>query len=125
MFDDSRAFTSFAAPDIAAARQFYEGALGLRVTEEAEPNLLTLHLGDRQVMVYPKDDHQPANFTILNFPVDDVEAAVDRLTEQGVSIERYEGFPHDERGIVREGGGPPIAWFTDPAGNILAVMQLG
>ena len=90
--------------------------------------MVGLHAGDRQIMVYPKDDHQPAVFTILNFPVDDIDKAVDELTERGVSFERYDGFDQDEKGIARGapggGEGPSIAWFTDPAGNILAVLQL-
>jgi hypothetical protein len=86
--------------------------------------MLTLRLGGgTEVFVYPKPDHAPANYTILNFPVDDIDAAVDALTERGVRFERYDGFGQDERGIAREAG-PPIAWFTDPAGNILSVLQL-
>ena len=121
MLADSQAFSGFAVPDIAAARQFYEDTLGLSTSEEN--GLLTLHLaGDRPTLVYPKPDHQPANYTILNFPVDDVERAVDELTARGVRFERYDGFGQDEKGIAREGG-PPIAWFTDPAGNIIAVHE--
>lgn len=89
--------------------------------------MLTLHIaGDRPTLVYPKDDHEPASFTILNFPVKDIEAAVDALTERGVSFERYEGsdLETDERGVFR-GGGPLIAWFKDPAGNALSVIQQG
>jgi catechol 2,3-dioxygenase-like lactoylglutathione lyase family enzyme len=122
MFTDTQAFSGFAAPDIEAAREFYGETLGLRTS--VENDLLTLHLaGGRDVMVYPKPDHAPANYTILNFPVDDVEAAVDELSSRGVEFERYEGFEQDERGIFR-GGGPLIAWFTDPAGNILAVLEV-
>ena len=85
--------------------------------------MLTLHLaGDRPTLVYPKPDHEPATYTILNFPVDDIEKAVDELTARGVEFERYDGFDQDERGIFR-GGGPYIAWFTDPAGNVLSVLQ--
>jgi catechol 2,3-dioxygenase-like lactoylglutathione lyase family enzyme len=123
MFASSRAFSGFAVPDIAQARAFYEGTLGLRASEEH--GLLTLHLaGDRPTLVYPKPDHEPATYTILNFPVDDIEQAVDELTGRGVEILRYEGFDQDERGIARDGG-PPIAWFTDPAGNILSVLEQG
>ena len=85
---------------------------------------MTLHLaGDRDVLVYPKPDHVPATYTILNFPVDDVERAVDELTARGVAMERYDGFDQDDKGISRAAGGPPIAWFKDPAGNILSVIQ--
>jgi catechol 2,3-dioxygenase-like lactoylglutathione lyase family enzyme len=122
MFTDTQAFSGFAVPDIEAARRFYGETLGLKTS--VENDILTLHIaGDRDVMIYPKDDHAPANYTILNFPVDDVEAAVDELASRGVEFERYEGFDQDERGIFR-GGGPLIAWFTDPAGNILSVIEL-
>ena len=122
MFTDTKAFSGFAAPDIEAARAFYGDALGIRTT--VEHGILTLHLagGDRPTIVYPKPDHVPASFTILNFEVDDIDAAVDELTERGVEIQRYEGMPQDERGIMRAGG-PYIAWFTDPAGNVLSVLQ--
>ena len=105
----------------ATGQEFYEGTLGLR-TSEAH-GLLTLHLaGDRPTLVYPKPDHTPADYTILNFPVDDIDRAVDALAERGVRFERYDGMPQDEKGVMREGG-PFIAWFTDPAGNILSVLQ--
>jgi catechol 2,3-dioxygenase-like lactoylglutathione lyase family enzyme len=118
----STAFSGFAVPDTAAARAFYADTLGLEVTEEY--GLLTLHLngGERPTLIYPKPDHAPAAYTILNFKVDDIEAAVDALAARGVEFERYDGMEQDERGIMR-GGGPLIAWFTDPAGNILAVLQ--
>jgi catechol 2,3-dioxygenase-like lactoylglutathione lyase family enzyme len=125
MLTDSKAFSGFAVPDLAAAREFYEGKLGLKTSDEN--GLLTLHLaGDRPTLIYPKPDHVPATYTILNFPVDDIDAAVDALTERGVEFERYEGFEQDEKGIARtpDGEGPDIAWFTDPAGNILAVLQV-
>jgi catechol 2,3-dioxygenase-like lactoylglutathione lyase family enzyme len=123
MLADSPAFSGFAVPDIAAARDFYGGTLGLEVSEEN--GLLTLHLsGGRDVLVYPKPDHEPAVFTILNFPVPDIDGAVDDLTAAGVTFEQYTGeLATDERGIWR-GAGPPIAWFRDPAGNILSVLQL-
>jgi catechol 2,3-dioxygenase-like lactoylglutathione lyase family enzyme len=123
MLADSPAFSGFAVPDIAAAREFYGGTLGLEVSEEN--GLLTLHLsGGRDVLVYPKPDHEPAVFTILNFPVPDIDRAVDDLTAAGVTFEQYTGeLATDERGIWR-GAGPPIAWFRDPAGNILSVLQL-
>ena len=121
MFKDSQAFSGFAAPDIDAARAFYADTLGLEVTEEN--GILTLHLATGgQVIVYPKPDHEPAGFTVLNFPVDDVEAAVDALTEKGIAFEHYEGAPQDEKGIMR-GHGPDIAWFRDPAGNVLSVIR--
>jgi catechol 2,3-dioxygenase-like lactoylglutathione lyase family enzyme len=122
VFADTKAFSGFAVPDLDEARAFYEGTLGLRVTREHD--LLTLHLAaDRDTLVYPKPDHEPATYTILNFPVDDVEAAVDELAKRGVELERYEGFEQDEKGISRDPNGPPIAWFTDPAGNILSVLE--
>jgi catechol 2,3-dioxygenase-like lactoylglutathione lyase family enzyme len=123
MFTDTKAFSGFAVDDIAAAREFYGDKLGIRVTEEN--GILTLHLagGDRPTVIYPKPDFVPATYTILNFPVSDIDVAVDALVERGVEIERYEGFGQDERGIARDAG-PPIAWFKDPAGNILAVLQL-
>ena len=122
MFSDSNAFSGFAASDIEQAREFYAGTLGIEVTEEN--GMLTLHLaGGTNVLVYPKPDHTPAEFTVLNFPVDDVEVAVDALMERGVAFELYEGAPQDEKGIMR-GNGPDIAWFRDPAGNILSVLRL-
>jgi catechol 2,3-dioxygenase-like lactoylglutathione lyase family enzyme len=122
MFANTKAFSGFAVPDLQRARQFYEGTLGLRVSEAN--GLLTLHLaGGRDTLVYPKPDHAPASYTILNFPVDDIDAAVAELASRGVRFERYEGFGQDEKGISRAEGGPYIAWFTDPAGNILSVLQ--
>jgi predicted enzyme related to lactoylglutathione lyase len=128
MFRDTKAFSGFSVDDLEKAKQFYGDTLGLKVTEDGQGDmrLLTLHIaGDRPTMIYPKPDHEPATFTILNFPVDDVEAAVDGLTERGVSFERYEGtdLETDERGVFR-GGGPLIAWFKDPAGNVLAVLEV-
>jgi len=127
MFDSSRVFSSFSVDDIAAASGFYGGTLGLAVTEVPEMGLLTLSVGGgRGVMLYAKDDHAPSSYTVLNFPVDDIDAVVDELTGRGVRFERYEGFAQDEKGIARPASpeqGPPIAWFTDPAGNILAVLE--
>lgn len=123
MFEDTKAFSGFAVDDIAQARAFYGDTLGMRVSEEHD--LLTLHIaGGRDTLVYPKADHEPATYTILNFPVDDIERAVDDLSERGVVFERYAGtdLETDEKGIFR-GGGPLIAWFKDPAGNILSVIQ--
>ena len=123
MFTDTPAFSGFAVDDLDAARSFYRDTLGLKVTDE-EMGILTLHLaGDRPTMVYPKPDFTPATYTILNFPVEDVDAAVDDLIARGVEFERYEGFEQDDKGIARDPRGPAIAWFKDPAGNILAVLQ--
>ena len=121
MLADNKAFSGFAAPDVEALEPFYRDKLGIRTS--VENGLLTLHLagGERPTLVYPKPDFEPATYTILNFPVEDVEAAVDELSSRGVEFERYEGFDQDEKGIWR-GEGPTIAWFKDPAGNILAVL---
>ena len=125
MLTDSPAFSGFAVPDLDAARRFYEETLGLRV--EANPEmggLLTLHLGGgTDVLVYAKPEHTPATFTVLNFPVPDVETAVDELVSRGVRFERYEGFDQDDKGIARGPQGPAIAWFTDPGGNIMSVLE--
>jgi catechol 2,3-dioxygenase-like lactoylglutathione lyase family enzyme len=123
MLGNSKAFSGFAVPDIEAARRFYGETLGLEVSQEND-DLLNLRLaGDRSTLIYLKPDFEPATYTILNFPVEDIDAAVDELASRGVEIERYDGFGQDEKGIAREPG-PPIAWFKDPAGNILAVLQL-
>lgn len=120
MFKDSKAFATFSADDIPRAKQFYGETLGLDVDDEMDG--LALHLaGGGEVFVYPKDDHEPASFTVLNFPVEDIDVAVDRLTEAGVEFEHYEDMELDEKGINR-GEGPAIAWFKDPAGNILSVL---
>jgi catechol 2,3-dioxygenase-like lactoylglutathione lyase family enzyme len=121
MFEQTKAFSGFSVGDIPAARKFYEETLGLRVSEEN--GMLTLHIaGDTDILVYPKDNHEPATFTILNFPVSDVGATVAELTSRGVRFEHYEGAPQDEHGVMR-GNGPDIAWFTDPAGNVMSVIQ--
>jgi predicted enzyme related to lactoylglutathione lyase len=122
MLKDSKAFSGFSVDDIAKAKQFYGGTLGLEVSEAR--GLLTLHIaGGATVLIYPKPNHTPATFTVLNFPVPDIEKAVERLTQSGVRFERYEGtLQTDQRGIFR-GGGPLIAWFKDPAGNILSVLE--
>jgi catechol 2,3-dioxygenase-like lactoylglutathione lyase family enzyme len=125
MFADTKAYNGFAVDDLDKAREFYGETLGLRTTvlDEAA-GLLTLHLADgRDTLVYLKPDFTPATYTILNFEVDDIDTAVDGLAARGVEFERYEGFDQDEKGIARGDRGPDIAWFTDPAGNILAVMQ--
>jgi catechol 2,3-dioxygenase-like lactoylglutathione lyase family enzyme len=121
MFANTKAFSGFAVDDVQKAREFYGETLGLKTSEEY--GLLTLHLaGDRPTLVYPKPDHTPANYTILNFPVDDIDRAVDDLAARGVRFERYDGFEQDEKGISRDEG-PYIAWFKDPAGNVLSVLQ--
>ena len=122
MLQNSKAFSGFAVDDLEEARAFYGEILGLETSEEH--GLLTLHLaGARDTLVYPKEDHTPATYTILNFPVDDVAAAVDALVARGVRFARYPGMEQDEKGIQRAEG-PPIAWFTDPAGNILCVIEM-
>jgi predicted enzyme related to lactoylglutathione lyase len=124
MFSNTHAFSGFAVDDIDEAKRFYGETLGLKVTD-GPMGVLTLELaGDRPTMIYPKPDFSPATYTILNFPVDDVDAAVDELTASGVEMERYDGFDQDEKGIMRDNG-PTIAWFKDPAGNILAVLEAG
>ncbi|CAM5289844.1 VOC family protein [Streptomyces avidinii] len=127
MFENSRAFSGFAVDDLDRAKEFYGTTLGLSVSQDEEMGLLRLDLaGGTTVMVYPKEDHRPAVYTILNFPVDDVERAVDELTARGVTFERYEGFEADAKGIVHgDEGTPTIAWFKDPAGNILSVLNGG
>ncbi len=121
MFAQTRAYSGIAVDDIPTAKGFYGETLGLETSEEY--GLLTLHVaGDRPTLVYPKPDHAPATYTVLNFPVDDIEQAVDELVARGVQFQRCDETPQDERGIFREAG-PYIAWFTDPAGNILSVLQ--
>jgi catechol 2,3-dioxygenase-like lactoylglutathione lyase family enzyme len=123
MLGNTKAFSGFSVDDVEAAKRFYGETLGLEVSENDAG--LTLHIaGDHPVFIYRKDDHEPATFTILNFQVDDVEGTVAGLTERGVRFERYEGTPieTDEQGIFR-GGGPLIAWFKDPAGNVLSVIK--
>lgn len=123
MFRNTKAFSGFSVDDVSRAREFYGETLGLDVSEEN--GMLTLHIaGDRNTLVYPKGgDHTPATYTILNFPVDDITRAVDGLAERGVEFEHYPGMDMDEKGIFH-GGGPLIAWFKDPAGNVLSVLQL-
>jgi catechol 2,3-dioxygenase-like lactoylglutathione lyase family enzyme len=121
MFANTKAFSGFAVDDIETARAFYGETLGLRTSEQN--GLMLLHLvGDRDTVVYPKTDFTPATYTILNFPVDDIDAAVDALAARGVEFERYDGFEQAEKGVMRSGG-PYIAWFRDPAGNILSVLR--
>ncbi len=121
MLTTTKAFSGFSVDDIGKARKFYGETLGLRVTEAN--GMLQLHTaGDRDTLIYPRQDHVPATFTILNFEVGDIEAEVDELTARGVKFELYDWV--DPKGINRQGG-PLIAWFTDPAGNILSVIQTG
>jgi catechol 2,3-dioxygenase-like lactoylglutathione lyase family enzyme len=124
VLEHSKAFSGIAVRDLEQSRRFYGEVLGLRV-EDSEMGMLVLRLaGDRPVLLYPKSDHEPAGFTVLNFPVDDVESTVDALTGRGVTFERYEGtdVETDPKGVFR-GGGPLIAWFTDPSGNVLSVIE--
>ena len=123
MLGNTKAFSGFSVNDVDAAKRFYGETLGVEVSENDAG--LTLHIaGDRPILIYPKDNHEPATFTVLNFPVDDVEGTVAGLTERGVEFERYEGteLETDEQGVFR-GGGPLIAWFKDPAGNVLSVIK--
>jgi predicted enzyme related to lactoylglutathione lyase len=124
MLADTKAFSGFAVDDIETAKRFYGETLGLTVNVlDEEHGLITIKTsGGEEIFVYAKPDHAPANFTLLNFEVDDIDAAVDGLAERGVEFERYDGFDHDEKGIAR-GPGPMIAWFKDPAGNTLSVLQ--
>jgi catechol 2,3-dioxygenase-like lactoylglutathione lyase family enzyme len=128
MFHDSQAFSGFSTDDIDAAERFYRDTLGVE-TKRDEMGALELHLATGgHVFIYPKDDHQPATFTVLNFPVDDIDAAVDALTAKGVALENYDSGPMqaDAKGIYRGRAvdmGPDIAWFKDPAGNILSVIK--
>jgi catechol 2,3-dioxygenase-like lactoylglutathione lyase family enzyme len=121
MFRDSQAYSGFSSNDIPKAKAFYGETLGLEVTEAN--GMLTLHLATGgRVLIYPKDNHEPATFTVLNFPVDDIDSTIDKLTGLGIEFERYPDTGQDERGIAREWG-PPIAWFKDPAGNILSILE--
>lgn len=127
MFEPKTAFSGFSVNDLAKAKEFYRQTLGLKVVEEGIG--LRLHLpGGGTAFAYPKDEHQPATFTLLDFVVDDIDEAVDELNSRGVSFERYEGMSQDDKGIMRglaQNRGPNIAWFKDPAGNMLAVLQMG
>jgi catechol 2,3-dioxygenase-like lactoylglutathione lyase family enzyme len=127
MLKNSKAFSSFAVRDIDAARRFYSQKLGVDVSDvPGMEGLLQLNLaGGLKVMVYPKPDHAPAVFTVLNFPVDDVERVVDALVERGVRFEVYKDGPikTNAKGIADDGQGPRIAWFRDPSGNILSVLE--
>jgi catechol 2,3-dioxygenase-like lactoylglutathione lyase family enzyme len=124
MLENSKAYSGFAVDDLQKAQEFYGETLGLKTSVLDEENgLMSLHLaGDRDTLIYVKPDYTPATYTILNFPVGDVDQAVDDLAARGVRFERYDGFEQDEKGIFH-GPGPQIAWFKDPAGNILSVHQ--
>ena len=118
----TKAISGFSVDDIEAAKKFYGETLGLKVTDE-EMGIIRLHLaGGTEILVYPKPTHEPASYTILNFLVDDIDSAVDELTGRGVKFVKYDGFPQEENGIMR-GNGPDIAWFTDPAGNVISVLK--
>jgi predicted enzyme related to lactoylglutathione lyase len=126
MIEINTVFSGFAVKDVAAARTFYSETIGLEVDDGPMVGLLTLRLtGGAHVVVYPKNDHEPANFTILNFEVGDIDAAVRALTERGVELTRYDEFDQDEHGVFRgsqKDQGPDIAWFTDPSGNVLSII---
>lgn len=125
MLKSSQAFSGFSTNDIGKAKEFYGRTLGLEVSEEH--GILNLHLGGgANVLIYPKDNHSPATFTVLNFPVDDVDKTVDELGRRGVRFEIYDepDFKTDAKGVSRDNGGPTIAWFKDPAGNILSVLDV-
>jgi len=121
VFENSKAYSGFATDDIDMARDFYGGALDLDVSEPFPGGLILNLPGGRETLVYLKPDFTPATYTMLNFEVPDIEAAVDELNSRGIEMERYEGFDQDEKGIARMPGTPVGAWFTDPAGNILCV----
>jgi catechol 2,3-dioxygenase-like lactoylglutathione lyase family enzyme len=128
MLANAKAFSGYAVDDLEKAREFYADTLGVRVEVlDADNGLMTLHHPEeRDTLVYRKDDYVPASYTVLNFQVDDIDAAVDELTARGVSFERYDDMPQDDKGVMRgreANRGPDIAWFTDPAGNILALLQ--
>jgi catechol 2,3-dioxygenase-like lactoylglutathione lyase family enzyme len=122
MLQARNAFSSFSVNDLQQAKAFYSQTLGLKVSESKEA--LEIHPGDTSVFIYPKDNHQPATFTVLNFLVDDINQAVDELSRKGVTFEQYDGdIKTDKKGIHKESGGPTLAWFKDPAGNILSVLE--
>jgi catechol 2,3-dioxygenase-like lactoylglutathione lyase family enzyme len=125
MLAHSPAYSGFSVDDLVAARHFYAEILGLEVSEAN--GMLRLHTpGNRETLIYPVAGHHPAGYTVLNFPVDDIDAAVDELVVRGVGMTRYEGMPQDDKGVLRGRSvnrGPDIAWFTDPAGNVLSVLQ--
>ncbi|HSW99867.1 MAG TPA: VOC family protein [Patescibacteria group bacterium] len=124
MFERAKAFSGFSVNDLAKAKQFYSEILGVSITKNPAGLMLQI-AGSNGILIYPKDDHVPATYTILNFPVDDIDEAVDTLTKKGLTFEKYDGMT-DEKGIARgiaAQRGPDIAWFKDPAGNILSVLH--
>ena len=125
MFEDSEPFSGFSVDDIPAAKAFYTDVMEMTVGEDN--GMLQLQIRPEvAVLVYPSPNHRPASYTVLNFPVTDIDAAVDELVRRGVRIERYDGMPHDDKGVLRgraAGMGPDVAWFQDPAGNVLSVLQ--
>jgi catechol 2,3-dioxygenase-like lactoylglutathione lyase family enzyme len=127
MLENSKAYSGIGVENLKEAERFYGETLGLKTEVVDEDNLMTLHLaGDRPTLVYQQEGTTPASYTVLNFPVDDIGKAVDELAGRGVSFQRYDGIDHDEKGIVRglaAGQGPDIAWFKDPTGNVLSVLQ--
>ena len=126
MFKDAKAFSSFSVDDIQKAKEFYGQILGLTIVEDAKMGILHIQLfGGGQVMIYPKDNHAPATFTVLNFVVENIDESVEELAKKGVKFEHYTGemIKTDEKGISRMPDGPSMAWFADPAGNILSVLQ--
>ena len=121
MLTDTKAYSGIAVHDLEEAKEFYEGKLGVKTSQEAD--LMWLHLaGGRDTLLYPQPDATAASYTVLNFEVQDIEPVVDELAERGVQFERYEGFEQDDKGVFR-GEGPLIAWFKDPSGNVLSVIQ--
>lgn len=124
MFKSTKAFSSFSVDDIEKAKEFYSKALGLDVKDNPMGVLELQVAGSNDIMIYPKPNHEPATFTVLNFPVDDIDKAVDDLTAKGIVFEQYDGdIKTDEKGISRDSRGPKIAWFKDPAGNIISVLE--
>ena len=127
MLENSKAYSGIAVEDLKEAQRFYGDTLGLKTEVIDEDNLMTLHLaGDRPTLVYQQEGTTPASYTVLNFPVDDVDKAVDELAGRGVAFEQYDGFDQDEKGIfhgLAAGQGPDIAWFKDPTGNVLSVLK--
>jgi catechol 2,3-dioxygenase-like lactoylglutathione lyase family enzyme len=122
MFADTKAYSGLAVKDLEEARRFYGETLGLRISEQGDQ--IWLHLaGGRDTLVYHQPDSTPASYTALNFEVDDIDEAVEALTARGVTLERYEGTDQDAKGVSRAEGGPLIAWFKDPSGNVLSVLQ--
>jgi predicted enzyme related to lactoylglutathione lyase len=124
MLKESKAFSSFSVDDLEKAKKFYGDILQIHVADNPM-GLIELHFGeDQKTLIYPKPDHQPATFTVLNFPVENIEKTVDELADQGVRFEQYEYLHTDSKGISRNPKGPKVAWFKDPAGNILSLIEM-